>query len=114
MFQMYSSTSKIGLSSPLGVYDADFRDNVNDWIENQIAQVQMRRRVTTTDPVERDMLTLFRYLAIFGRCVNPYSVKDSFKVDSDLREYLEVCICKSLGRLLDTPESDTPTRSSHY
>lgn len=58
------------------------------------------------DPVEKDTLTLFRYLSIMSRCANPYSTKDAYKVDKDLAAYLELCICKSLARLIDIPESE--------
>jgi hypothetical protein len=89
----------------MGVYDAEFRDNINNWVENQIAQVKLRRKVTGDDPVEKDTLTLFRYLTIMCRCANPYSAKDAYKIDKDLHAYLELCVCKTLARLIDIPES---------
>lgn len=97
------------MTSPLGVYDADYRDNINTWVENQIAQVKLRRKVAGDDPVEKDTLTLFRYLTIMCRCVNPYSTKDAYRVDKDLECYLELCVCKSLARLIDIPESQPDT-----
>jgi hypothetical protein len=50
------------------------------------------------------MLTLFRYLTIMSRCVNPYSVKDSFRVHDDLQAYLEHLICQTLAKLVDVPD----------
>ena len=89
----------------MGVYDADFRDNVNTWIENQVAEVQNRRRVSGQDKVERDILTLFRYLTIMSRCLAPYSLKDSLRVNADIQAHLEHLVCHTLARLVDIPEA---------
>lgn len=76
---------------------------MNDWVENQIAEVQNRRKVTGDDPVEKELLTLFRYLTILARCINPYSTEKSISLQEDLQAYLELCICRTVGRLVDGP-----------
>jgi hypothetical protein len=89
----------------MGVYSEEMRNSINQWVEEQVAQVQDRRKFMGKDPVEKEKLTLFRYLAIYSRCVNPYSNKDSYRLDADLQAYLEMCVCKTLAKLVDVIET---------
>ena len=89
--------------NPLGVYDAEIRNNINQWVEDQIAHIQVRKRVSGDDPVEKNFLGLFRYLSVRSRVINPYTIRGSYRVDEDLSAYLEMCVCDCFSRLLDSP-----------
>ena len=55
------------------------------------------------------MVTLFRYNAIYYKCLYPYSNKQAYRVDQDLFEYLESLICRTLNRLVGLFEEKPPT-----
>jgi hypothetical protein len=95
----------------MGVYSEEIRNSINQWVEEQVAQVQNRRKFMGKDLVEKEKVTLFRYLAIYSRCVNPYSNKDSYRVDADLQSYLEMCVCKTLAKLVDVIETQEEPNS---
>ena len=81
---------------------------MNEWIERQIVNVQKRRRVTGKDKAQKEMVTLFRYNAIYYKCLYPYSNKQSYRVDKDLFGYLETLVCRTLHRQILLFEKDPP------
>lgn len=95
------------MPSPYGIYDPEVRDTINEWVENQIAQVQQRRKVTGKDKVHKEMVTLFRLLAIYYKCQYPYSNKHAYRVDKDLVSYLENLVCKTISRLVSFFEKNS-------
>ena len=82
---------------------ADIRDDINVWVQDQISEVKSRRRVSGDDSVDKDILSLFRYLTIWGRIINPYSIKTMLRVDYEVQDRLEQNICKTFANLLDLP-----------
>jgi hypothetical protein len=92
------------ISSPYGVYDGEVRDTINEWVEKNISEVQKRRKVAGKDILQKELLTLFRYLAIYYKCHYPYSNKQAYRVDGDLYDYLENLICRTLSRVVNVYE----------
>ncbi len=98
------STSTLCSPSPLGVYDSEIRGRINDWVEDQMAQIELRKRKSGDDPVQKHTLTLFRYLTVRSRVINPYTVRGSYRLDSDLNSFLEQSICDSLAHIIDVAD----------
>ncbi len=98
-FERYSPLSR----HIVGGSEAELRDDTNGWVVEQLAQVRYRRRVSGDDPVEKDVLSLFRYLAVWGRIVNPFTTKSLLRVDFEVQDQLETAICKTFANLLDLP-----------
>ena len=69
-----------------------------------MAEIELRKRKSGDDPVQKHTLTLFRYLTVRSRVINPYTVRGSYRLDSDLKGFLEQSICDSLAQLIDLPD----------
>lgn len=74
--------------------EGEIRSDVNEWVENQIVQIQRKLPKRKKNSIEKNMLGLFRYSAILYRCLYPYSNKQSYRVDEDLQSLLEQSICE--------------------
>lgn len=86
------------------MYDSEIRGRINEWVEDQMAEIELRHRKSGDDPVQRHTLTLFRYLSVRSRVVNPYTVRKSYRLDPDLDTHLAQSICDSLANLVDLPD----------
>ena len=71
----------------------DIRDNINEWVEDTLFYVIMRKRNDRADK-DKTLLYLYRLLAIKHRVVYPLK-GESFKLDEDLRIVLESKICNA-------------------
>jgi len=68
--------------------------------------VQRRFKTTGGSLVTKYTLTLFRFLAVYYKCLYPYSNKQSYRVDKDLFEYLETCVCGALANIITNNNLD--------
>lgn len=71
----------------------DIRDNINEWVEDTLFNVILRKRYDHSDK-DKKLLYLYRLLAIKYRVVFPLK-GESFKLDEDLRIVLETKICNA-------------------
>jgi hypothetical protein len=71
----------------------DIRDNINEWVEDTMFYVIMRKRNDRADK-DKTLLYLYRLLAIKYRVVYPLK-GESFHLDTDLRIVLESKICNA-------------------
>ena len=66
----------------------DIRDNVNEWVEDTLFCVILRKRYDKKSSLDRNILYLFRLLAILYRVTYPIK-GDPFEIDDDLLVVLE-------------------------
>jgi hypothetical protein len=62
--------------------------------------------VAGKDVLQKEILTLFRYLGIYYKCHYPYSNKQAYRVDADLYDHLENLICRTVSRVVNVFEED--------
>lgn len=81
----------------------DIRDNVNEWVEDTLFHVILRKKFDHSDR-DKHLLYLYRLLAIKYRVTYPLK-GESFTLDEDLRIVLESKICNAALAFFDTPSA---------
>ena len=81
----------------------DIRDNVNEWVEDTLFHVILRKKFDHSDR-DKNLLYLYRLLAIKYRVTYPLK-GESFTLDEDLRIVLESKICNAALAFFDTPSA---------
>lgn len=71
----------------------DIRDNINEWVEDTLFNVILRKRYDHSDR-DKEVLFLYRLLAIKYRVTFPLK-GESFHLDDDIRIALETKICNA-------------------
>ena len=71
----------------------DIRDNINEWVEDTLFNVILRKQYDHSDK-DKKLLYLYRLLAIKYRVTFPLK-GESFALDDDLRVVLESKICNA-------------------
>lgn len=66
----------------------DIRDNINEWVEDTLFCVILRKRYDKKGGLDKNILFLFRLLAILYRITYPIK-GDPLKIDDDLLVVLE-------------------------
>ena len=74
----------------------DVRDNINEWVEDTLFCVILRKRYDKKGSLDKNILYLFRLLAILYRITYPMK-GDPLKIDEDLMVVLE---CKIVNAAL--------------
>jgi hypothetical protein len=81
----------------------DIRNNVNEWVEDTLFHVILRKKFDHSDK-EKHLLYLYRLLAIKYRVTYPLK-GESFTLDEDLRIVLESKVCDAALAYFDTPSA---------
>lgn len=87
--------SKVGLARSFKKLKAnqDIRDNINEWVEDTLFNVILRKQYDHSDK-DKKLLYLYRLLAIKYRVHFPLK-GESFVLDNDIRVVLETKICNA-------------------
>lgn len=83
---------KIKEIGDIHAFATDFHDMSSEWVEDTLSQVFQRKKTDHTN--DKELLFLFRLLAVLYRIRNPMQ-KGSLKVDENLKLFHERWICNS-------------------
>lgn len=87
--------------NPYGCYENEFRDQVNLWIEDSIAEIKYRKKTMSGNKEDKNITLLYRYLSLKYKCHYPMTKTQPHQVDADLMHYLELLICKAMVKFID-------------
>ena len=87
--------------NPYGVYEDEFRDQTNLWIEDSIAEIKYRKKSMSGNKEDKVVTLLYRFLSLKYKCHYPMTKTQPHQVDKDIMHYLELLICKSMTKFID-------------